>query len=314
MYVEKLFYLIFATAAVCRTADAGSAAFALGPLSFQKPSRNMVQSVNVKALTTLASVIRRPYLASPHVFVPTVSGKPCEQSGQHFHLITLISITVVRPLPRKTLQPVAIDVNYQALKDHCGVKAVIFDKDNTLTAPYENGLHPRARVGLQSALDVFGQENVAILSNSAGTDDDPGFVDGKEIEEALGIAVIKHSEKKPGGLDETIKHFPNVSDPSQLCMVGDRLLTDVVFGNLHGMLTVHILPLCSGKENRRDNKVAKVVRIIENKIMYGNWWGGRKIRQLTLPHKSWRGEDECPLVISDGSSTTIRNDELGEIQ
>merc|ERR1719223_2593949 len=123
----------------------------------------MVQSVNVKALTTLASVIRRPYLASPHVFVPTVS-----------------------------------DVNYQALRDHCGVKAVMFDKDNTLTAPYENDLHPRARVGLQAALDVFGRENVAILSNSAGTDDDPGFADGKEIEEALGIAVIKHSDKKPG--------------------------------------------------------------------------------------------------------------------
>ena len=97
-----------------------------------------------------------------------------------------------------------IDVSYQALRDHCGIKAVIFDKDNTLTAPYENSLHPRAKFGLQSALDIFGRDNVAILSNSAGTDDDPGFVDGKEIEEALGIAVIKHSEKKPG---ETTKSY-----------------------------------------------------------------------------------------------------------
>ncbi|EJK56811.1 hypothetical protein THAOC_23226, partial [Thalassiosira oceanica] len=131
----------------------------------------MVQSVNVKALTTLASVIRRPYLASPHVFVPTVSGKPCDQSGQHF------SLSSTSPSSSHRLV-ISQDVNYQALRDHCGVKAVIFDKDNTLTAPYENDLHPRARVGLQSALDVFGRENVAILSNSAGTDDDPGFVDG----------------------------------------------------------------------------------------------------------------------------------------
>lgn len=144
---------------------------------------------------------------------------------------------------------------------------------------------------------------MAILSNSAGTADDPGFIDGKEIEEALGIAVIKHNEKKPGGLEETMAHFPNVDDPSQLCMVGDRLLTDVVFGNLHGMLTVHILPLCSGEENKKDNKVAKVIRTVENKIMYADWWGGRKIRSYTLDHKMWEGEEECPLVLADASET-----------
>ena len=189
-------------------------------------------------------------------------------------------------------------MSYEALRDHCGIKAVIFDKDNTLTAPYENELHPLAKIGLQSALDTFGRDNVAILSNSAGTDDDPGFEDGEAIEEALGIAVIKHREKKPGGLDEVMRHFPNVNDPSQLCMVGDRLLTDVVFGNLHGMLTVHILPLCSGEENKNDNTVAKIVRSAENKIMYADWWGGRKIRSYTLEHKVWKGEDECPLVLA----------------
>jgi len=194
---------------------------------------------------------------------------------------------------------ISTEINYQALKDHCGIKAIIFDKDNTLTAPYENTLHPKAQIGLQSALDTFGTHNVAILSNSAGTDDDPNFIDGAEIEKSLGIAVIKHSEKKPGGLDEVMNHFPNVDEPSQLCMVGDRLLTDVVFGNLHGMLTVHILPLCSGDENSKDNTVAKVVRSVENKFMYADWWGGRKTRSYTLPHKFWKGEEECPLVLAE---------------
>ena len=50
---------------------------------------------------------------------------------------------------------VPADVNYQALRDHCGIRAVIFDKDNTLTAPYENTLHPRAKFGLQQALDAM---------------------------------------------------------------------------------------------------------------------------------------------------------------
>ena len=34
----------------------------------------MVQSLNVKAILTLSSVVRRPYLASPHVHVGTISG------------------------------------------------------------------------------------------------------------------------------------------------------------------------------------------------------------------------------------------------
>ncbi len=202
------------------------------------------------------------------------------------------------------------DVNYHALREQCGIKAVIFDKDNTLTAPYENSLHPRARSGLASALQIFGRDNVAILSNSAGTDDDPDFEDGAQIEKSLGISVIKHREKKPGGLDEVMRHFPNVEDPSQLCMVGDRLLTDVVFGNLHGMLTVHTLPLCEGEENKNDNTVAKVIRTLENKITYGDWWGGRKIRSYTMQHEVWKGGDECPLVLGRKNEEPL----LGEVE
>ena len=124
----------------------------------------MVQSINTKALVTLVSVIRRPYLASPHVHVETIS-----------------------------------DVNYTALRDRCGIRAVVFDKDNTLTAPYATEVHPGAEAGLREALSTFGRDNVAILSNSAGTLDDPGYEDADRIEAEMGIAVIRHDEKKPGG-------------------------------------------------------------------------------------------------------------------
>ncbi|KAL3817493.1 hypothetical protein ACHAXA_007083 [Cyclostephanos tholiformis] len=267
----------------------------------------MVQSVNLKALTTLASVVRRPYLAAPHVFVPTISGKWFKGSRDS----KFICMVLVRIIFHPNTALSNTDVSYEALRDHCGIKAVIFDKDNTLTAPYENSLHPRAKFGLQSALDAFGTDNVAILSNSAGTNDDPDFEDGREIEKSLGIAVIRHVEKKPGGIDEVMKHFPKVEDASQLCMVGDRLLTDVVFGNLHGMLTVHTLPLCTGKENKNDNTIANFIRTLENKMMYGDWWGGRKVRSYTLQHKVWRGENECPLVMA--SNQTKRDPSQVEI-
>lgn len=182
-----------------------------------------------------------------------------------------------------------LDVNYEALRDDAGIKAVVFDKDNTLTAPYETDVHIRAKAGLQNALEVFGSSNVAILSNSAGTKDDPGYEDAIKIEHDMGIAVIRHDEKKPGGLKETMDHFDDVKEASEICMVGDRLLTDIVFGNLYGMLTVHCLPLCSGNENKGDNKIANSIRVTENVLLYGSWWGGKAVRKRTLAHTVWKG-------------------------
>jgi phosphatidylglycerophosphatase GEP4 len=225
----------------------------------------MVQSINTKALLTLASVVRRPFLAAPHIHVPTIS-----------------------------------DVNYQSMRDHCGIKAVIFDKDNTLTAPYATEIHERAALGIKNALDVFGHDNVAILSNSAGTRDDKDYEDAIKIEAELGINVIRHDDKKPGGLKEVLQHFEEngIKDPSELCMVGDRLLTDIVFGNLYGMLTVHCLPLCSGSDNKSDNKVANIVRTAENKYMFRSL-AGKWTRKRTIPHAIWEGEDKCPLILVD---------------
>ena len=228
----------------------------------------MVQSINIKALTTLASVVRRPYLISPHIHVNTIS-----------------------------------EIDFASMRDKCGIRAIIFDKDNTITAPYDLAIHPRASVGLKNALETFGSDHVAILSNSAGTKDDPDFKHALDIEQNMGISVIRHNEKKPGGLQEVLQHFSDVKNPSELCMVGDRLLTDVVFGNLYGMLTVHCLPLCSGSENVKDNKVAVVVRTVENMTLYGNWFGGRMIRQRTLPHALWPGEEKCPLVLVSGDNS-----------
>jgi len=114
----------------------------------------------------------------------------------------------------------------------------------------------------------------------------------------MGISVIRHDEKKPGGLNEVMDHFDNVDDPSQICMVGDRLLTDIVFGNLYGMLTIHCLPLCSGKDNVKDNAIASIFRKTENTLLYGNWWGGRAVRSKTPTHKVWDG---TPLSTNENS-------------
>lgn len=85
-------------------------------------------------------------------------------------------------------------------------------------------------------------------------------MDAARVEETLGLTVLRRQSKKPKGFDELLKWFNRretstyaaldaadfnngggaipAYEPHELCMVGDRSLTDVVFGNVHGMLTV----------------------------------------------------------------------------
>ena len=69
-------------------------------------------------------------------------------------------------------------------------------------------------------------------------------------------------------------------------MVGDRLLTDVVFGNLHGMFTVRCAPLCTGSENRGDNLFARATRAVETAVYYRT-----PLRALLKPPRHFASEE-----------------------
>jgi len=184
----------------------------------------MGQSLNLDAIRRIGSLVRRPALVLPHIQAGTVD-----------------------------------DLCFDSLKK-AGIRAVVFDKDNTLTAPYELAVHPVAKEGLERCIRAFGKQNVVLMSNSAGTPDDHNFVEAIAIENALGIPVLRHKEKKPGGLRELLQHFDGLT-PKEICIVGDRVLTDVVFGSVNGLLTVH---LSRTLDLKRDNVVAKVFRWVEN--------------------------------------------------
>ena len=47
------------------------------------------------------------------------------------------------------------EIDFLALRCKCGIRAVVFDKDNTLAGPHKNAVHQLAKIGLESALDVF---------------------------------------------------------------------------------------------------------------------------------------------------------------
>jgi len=80
------------------------------------------------------------------------------------------------------------------------------------------------------------------------------------------VPVLRHAIKKPGAIPEVLEHFKRECGPEttyeDLCIIGDRLLTDVMWGNFAGMFTVHTQILTPVG----DNKVAAIVRRVENRV------------------------------------------------
>ena len=156
-------------------------------------------------------------------------------------------------------------VDWKALKD-AGFKACVFDKDNTLTVPYEKRVHPPVASALEECKAVFGSENVAVLSNSAGlTQYDPSGEVADELEAALGIGFLRHSSKKPAGNAVALEARFGC-DTSEMVMLGDRYLTDVVYGNRHGMFTVRCAPFTEAGES----KAIKAAKWLEEAAL--DWW------------------------------------------
>lgn len=139
------------------------------------------------------------------------------------------------------------NVKWERLKG-AGFQGCIFDKDNTLTEPYSLQVHPFVEESLEECIRVFGRDSVALYSNSAGLHQfDPDGEEAARLEEAMGVRVLRHAEKKPaGGAEEVEGHFG--CEAHRLVMVGDRYMTDVVFGNRLGMLTIRPRPFTTKGE------------------------------------------------------------------
>lgn len=95
-----------------------------------------------------------------------------------------------------------------ALK-RAGFKGCVFDKDNTLTAPYALEIHPEVQEALLHCREAFGDDALVLYSNSAGlTQYDPAGDEALMLERSLGIQVLRHKDKKPGGgPDDLQRHF-----------------------------------------------------------------------------------------------------------
>ncbi|KAK9284429.1 hypothetical protein L1049_023602 [Liquidambar formosana] len=182
--------------------------------------------------------------------------------GQRINFEGIVSSVAILTRDRHLLLPhVAVpDIRYidWANLQKRGFKGVIFDKDNTITAPYSLTLWDTLGSSLECCKSVFG-DDIAVFSNSAGLYEfDPDGSKARALEKAIGIKVLRHRMKKPAGTAEEIeKHFGCAS--SQLIMVGDRRFIDIVYGNRNGFLTILTEPLTLSGEPL----IVKQVRILE---------------------------------------------------
>ncbi|CAL8462434.1 g1967 [Coccomyxa elongata] len=137
-------------------------------------------------------------------------------------------------------------LDWEALR-RAGFEGCVFDKDNTLTEPYANEVAAQLLPSLRRCQQAF-NGRLVLFSNSAGLAQfDPQGKQADALEVALGIPVLRHREKKPAGAAADLEaHFGCSS--SKLIMIGDRYLTDVVYGNRHGMLTIRPTPLTTAGE------------------------------------------------------------------
>ena len=131
----------------------------------------------------------------------------------------IFALRVKLSLPQFTSFRYTIVINLTLFFSHINT-----DKDNTLTYTYHKALHPSVKKSVHKSREIFGERNIAILSNSVGSCDDTDFHGAVDTETSLGIPVIRHMMKKPACLQEVLDHFKQKFgrdiSPEEICMIG----------------------------------------------------------------------------------------------
>lgn len=143
-------------------------------------------------------------------------------------------------------------IDYQKLALN-GIKCLLFDLDNTI-APYTQKEPDQKVIDLFNNLKERGFK-VAILTNSTRKRVEP-------FEKILNVEC-KSSAKKP-----STKCFNEIIDElkfniSEVAIIGDQILTDVVGGNKIGITTILTTPL-----SKQDFFATRIGRILESIVIY----------------------------------------------
>lgn len=184
-----------------------------------------------------------------------------------FKLLTKPSLCLPHAtVPQFSDLPYPLEKAFESQGKKIEIKAVVLDKDDCFAYPETSLIHPPnvvsqppqvrcPRIPPQPAdrkltpetqerfrqlQKEFPGKGLLIVSNTAGaTSYDRDGRQARELEGSTGVTVLSHRTKKPGCKDEIIAHFQKhpevgVTHPSQIVVIGDRLMTDMMLANLMG--------------------------------------------------------------------------------
>ncbi|KAK9369646.1 mitochondrial PGP phosphatase-domain-containing protein [Lipomyces kononenkoae] len=167
-----------------------------------------------------------------------------------FHLLTQPQ-SLIPALRVPTFADLPIPLG-QALTTKAGIRpdirALVLDKDNCFAEPDSSVIYPAYKDHFQRLKEAYPGDKILIVSNTAGTRSmDPEFRLAEALERETGVRVLRHSAKKPDRecIDEIMQFFlqspsADVQKPSQVAVIGDRILTDIAMANRMGAWGVWI--------------------------------------------------------------------------
>lgn len=153
-------------------------------------------------------------------------------------------------------------IDYNKLKTR-GIKCILFDLDNTLV-PYTEKVPSKKNKELFKKIKDLGFK-VIIFSNS-------GKKRLKPFKEELDVDCYYRCFKpSPKKFEQVLKEYKY--NQSEVAIVGDQMLTDVLGGNRVGITTILVNPVC-----KKDFIITKFNRRKEKKVI-------KKLSKLDLFYK-----------------------------
>ncbi|KTW29681.1 HAD phosphatase, family IIIA [Pneumocystis carinii B80] len=180
--------------------------------------------MNIRAIIPCFSSLFNPSLLVPHLIINNFSQIPINIS--------------------QTLK-----LHFTHLSDSdINIKALILDKDNCITIPGDLNLYSSYNekwLQLKRNYDY-----ILIVSNSSGIYTKKYQDEAIILEQNLGVSVFRHKKKKPHCASDLLNFLSNMNiSPNQIVVIGDRLFTDILLGNLMGTWTIWIKHGISKKFN-----------------------------------------------------------------
>ncbi|KAI9831320.1 MAG: hypothetical protein M1819_005094 [Sarea resinae] len=202
----------------------------------------MFSAFNPSATLSVFKLLINPSLILPHSTIPTFAHLPIPLND---------AFTPSSPDEKSSFGSTTKKVD---------IRAVVLDKDNCFAVPHSNHVYAPYSDKFRALLAAYPRQNLLIVSNSSGTSaQDPDGKDAALLEQNTGVKVLRHSSKKPSSSTQNaiLQHFltsssptststptpsssTQVTHPSQIAIVGDRLLTDVMLANEMGAYSIWV--------------------------------------------------------------------------